>query len=103
MAIEEPHLEWPFRMGGANESSMNFVEQDSPAEVAQCVAFVVSTEPGTLVPAPELGLQDPTFKQGGMTESEIINAISRWEPRALIVFTEDELLQHVQTIGIEVT
>jgi phage baseplate assembly protein W len=102
MAIETPHLKWPFRLNPSG-NALEFVEQDEPPEVAQCVAFVLSTEPGTLVPNASLGLPDPAFKEGGLTEAEVVAAVTRWEPRGPVVFTGDEITRQAQTIGIEVT
>jgi hypothetical protein len=102
MSIETPHLQWPFQLN-PQQTNMKFVEQDTPAEVAQCVAFVLSTQPGELVPTPALGMPDPTFREGGATEAEIAEALHRWEPRATFTFTSDELVRLAQKIGISVT
>jgi phage baseplate assembly protein W len=102
MAIETPSPAWPFRLNSTG-SSMVFEEQDSDAEIAQCVRFVLSTEPGTLVGSPKLGLRDPSFKENGITLAELQTVLGKWEPRANITFTDDEIVHLAQTVGIEVS
>lgn len=98
-----PHLKWPFQMGGFNQAQMLFVEQDTPEEVAQCVAFVFSTEPGSLIGAPALGLRDPSFQAGGVTQTEMVNTAERWEPRATLNFTHDVITGIAQEVGVAVS
>lgn len=97
-----PVMAWPFRMVN-NSSQIPFVEQDSPEEIQQSVAMVYSVRQGDLVDEPDLGLTDPTFKQGGVTEGELVAAARQWEPRAAINFTRDELVGIAQTVNAEVS
>ena len=84
MAIETPHLKWPFSMSGVNKSNMGWVDQDDDVEVEQCVAFVLATEQGTLVGAPYLGIPDPTFKPLGVPEPELAAVIGALPPDELL-------------------
>lgn len=102
VSVQVPHMQWPFRMGGVNSSGIAFVEQDSPEEIEQCVALVLVTRPGDFPDEPTLGLIEPAFRQGGVSQADIEAAVHRWEPRAQINFTSDELVAVTQTLGIEV-
>jgi hypothetical protein len=101
--LEVPVMEWPFRMGGFNQSEIAFVEQDSPEEVAECVAMVFSVEKGSLVDEPKLGLPDPSFQAGGVSEATLLAVAQRWEPRATLTFTLDQIVQLAQVVDIEVS
>jgi hypothetical protein len=101
--LEVPVLEWPFRMGGVNQSEVAFVEQDSPEEVAECVAMVFSVERGALVDEPTLGLPDPSFRTGGVSEATLLSVAQRWEPRATLSFTLDQIVQLAQTVDVTVS
>jgi hypothetical protein len=100
--LDVPVMEWPFRMAGFNSSEIAFVEQDSPAEVAENVAMVFSVEQGTLVDAPKLGLPDPSFKTGGVSEATLVSVAHRWEPQAALYFTRDQIVQLAQLVDVEV-
>jgi hypothetical protein len=100
--LEAPCMAWPFRMGGFNASEIPFVEQDSAEEIAQCVAMVFSVDEGDLVDEPTLGLPDPTFRTGGVSEAPLTSVAQRWEPRAALNFTRDELVALAQTVDVEV-
>jgi hypothetical protein len=101
--LDVPVLGWPFRVGGYNQSEIAFVEQDSPAEVAECVAMTFSVERGSLVDAPKLGLVDPSFRTGGVSLATLLSVAQRWEPRAILTFTHDQIIALAQTVGITVS
>lgn len=100
--LEVPVMQWPFRMAGVNQSEIAMVEQDSPEEVAECVAMVFSVEQGSLVDEPRLGLPDPSFRVGGVSESTLIATAQRWEPQALLHFSRDQIVQLAQLVDVEV-
>jgi hypothetical protein len=100
--LEAPVLQWPFQMSGFNQSEIAMVEQDSSEEIAECVAMVFSVEEGSLVDAPELGLPDPSFKAGGVSEDTLVAIAQRWEPRATLAFSSDTLVQLAQVVNVEV-
>jgi hypothetical protein len=97
--MDKPVMAWPFRMTANN--TIAYVEQDTVEEVEQCVGFIFSTRPGTLVDDPKLGLPDPIFKQGGVTVGEL-EAAARAERRAKLSITSDRFAELAQTVGIEV-
>lgn len=98
-----PVMQWPFRMGGFNSSEISYVEQDTPEEIEQCVALLLTTRPGDFPDEPTIGLPDPAFRQGGISEADIQAVVRRWEPRAEINFTGDQLVALTQTLDIEVS
>jgi len=98
--LATPCLAWPFRPPGPN--GLAFVEQGSNAEVAQCVAMVFTARPGDFIDGPELGLPDQTFREGGVSKSELSTAAHRWEPRAALSIGVGELRDLAQTVGVEV-
>ncbi|HSZ70256.1 MAG TPA: hypothetical protein VK756_07830 [Solirubrobacteraceae bacterium] len=102
-SLEVPVMKWPFRMGGFNSSEIAYVEQDTPEEVAQCVAMVFSVEQGALVDAPKLGLPDPTFRIGGVSEATLLAVAQRWEPRAALNLTRDTIVALAQAVDVEVS
>ena len=79
---EIPHFALPFEyQNGAPVVN----EQNSDADVAACVFAVCACEPGQLLDLPEFGLTDLTFEQEPINPIEIINPITRWEPRAPVL------------------
>lgn len=99
---EVPVMEWPFRMAGFNASEIAMVEQDGATEVAANVAMVFSVEQGSLVDAPKLGLPDPSFRTGGVSENTLVAVAHRWEPLAALYFTRDQIVQLAQLVDVEV-
>jgi hypothetical protein len=99
--VPEPVLKWPFRMA-ADESHIPFIEQDTAEEYEQCVALVLTTRPGEFPDEPDFGFEDPTFSEGGVQEADLSAAVRRWEPRAHVYFTLDELIDFAQEVGIKV-
>lgn len=75
-----PHFDIPFRY---NKGTPAVVEQDSVAEVANCVLAICSTEPGQFFDSPDFGLRDMTFSQQPIKREEMLQAIQQWEPRAI--------------------
>lgn len=90
-------------MAGFNSSQIAYVEQDSPEEIEQCVALLFTTRPGDLPDEPTFGLAEPAFRQGGVTQTDLEATVRRWEPRAQVHFTGDELVSLTQTLDIEVS
>lgn len=101
MAIETPQLQWPFRINSQG-TALAFVEQDTSIEVAQCVALLFTARPGDFTDDPEFGLPDPTFETDGVSESELESVVSRWEPRAELNFTGEQLVDLLQTFDVNV-
>lgn len=100
-----PKLRVPFAMS-ANASttiSADTVEQDSQAEVAQCVYAVLGTELGEHPTEPEFGIEDQAFRPQADLE-EMASAVERWEPRAEVAFADDfDGLVETIAVGVEVS
>jgi hypothetical protein len=100
-AIDEPVLKWPFRMA-EDESHIPFIEQDTAEEYEQSVALVLTTRPGGFPDEVNFGFPDPTFSEGGVAAADLAAAVRKWEPRAHLYFTLDELIGFAQEVGIQV-
>ncbi len=94
-----PKVKVPLRLGTGG--GLAVVEQDSTAEIEQCVEAIVRTPIGEHIDEPELGVPDFAFRSDG-SEDLLLDAVSQWEPRATTTITEDEILDLVdeQTIKI---
>lgn len=101
-AVDEAVLKWPFRMA-EDESHIPFIEQDTAEEYEQCVALVLTARPGEFPDEPDFGLPDPAFTEGGVAEADLAAVVRKWEPRAHLFFTLDELIGFAQEVGIQVT
>lgn len=79
-----PHFAFPFRLHG---HAFAVTEQDSPAEIADCVEAVLRTPQGTRMDAPAYGRPDETFSQiGANTSAEpYLVAVEEWEPRSTVL------------------
>lgn len=76
---EIPHIAWPLRFAG---DRLAVVEQDTLADVRQCVHLLVHTPIGARPLAPEIGLEDPTFAG---VDPEVLEAdLEEWEDRAAV-------------------
>jgi phage baseplate assembly protein W len=64
----------------AADGALAAVEQDTPAEVAQSVALLLSTRPGERRSVPDYGSDDPMFS--GLTTEDVYAAVEMWEDRA---------------------
>lgn len=76
-----PHLAVPFALDGRGHART--VEQDTVAEVGQCVAVLLATRPGDRLIVPGFGIDDPTFDTG-VDVDLIVDAVGKWEPRATV-------------------
>jgi phage baseplate assembly protein W len=74
-----PHLALPLRLNG--RGSAVTVEQDSPEEIAQCVAVVLATPVGSRVEVPDFGSPRADFDEQPDTAG-MVAAVEEWEPRA---------------------
>ena len=73
-----PHLAQPFQY---IRGAAAVVDQDSPDEVAQCVATVLAYPTGFALELPEFGTP-PQELQAPINVAVIEAAVTRWEPRA---------------------
>src|SRR4051812_3989858 len=80
-----PHIALPIRFAGSRFAT---VQQDTTAEVAACVAAIVSFPLGYREDQPEFGITDPAFSTRPIDTSEIEDAIANYEPRADVTVSE---------------
>lgn len=84
VAVTAPHLAWPARVEAGRFVT---VEQDTEAEITQCVRVLFATRIGERVELPGFGVRDSTFAQTVDT-LDLVAAVARWEPRASAEITE---------------
>jgi phage baseplate assembly protein W len=96
-----PKLAFPFEVKtGRTEAAYH--EQDSDEEVFDCVEVLLSTEIGEREEVPDYGVPDYVFREGGVDLEDLHAVIERWEPRALVVISEEEFKDHVDRIRVAV-
>lgn len=100
--IDTPKLSFPFRLR-ANGLSAVVVEQDSDAEILDCLEVLLSTEKGSREEVPTYGIEDQTFKEGGIDVEQVLMDITKWEPRAGQSLEADEIVSHIQHARVKVT
>lgn len=81
-----PHLAMPLQ---AVNGSWVLVEQDTEAEIAQCVRNICSFERGFRIEDPDFGIEDPTFTVMPIDTNDIVQAVEEYEQRAEVVVTQD--------------
>lgn len=84
MAIENPHLAYPFRM--ADNGELAVLEQRSLDEGRMCAHVLMRTPRGARPLAPEVGVEDPTFTYG--IDAELLEADlneNGWMPEDFVV------------------
>lgn len=74
-----PHFSYPVQVG--SDGALGVLDQDSRAEVSQCVAVLLATTTRTRVELPSYGVPDLTFTRGEQL-ALVQQAITTWEPRA---------------------
>lgn len=79
-----PHLALPLRIVNGQAA---VVEQDSDAEVLQCVEVVARYRPGDRVAAPDFGVPDQAHQQRGADLVTVADRIELWEPRVRALAT----------------
>lgn len=83
-----PHFASPFRASG---SSFGTVDQDSTDDILGCVETILRTEVGTRDELPEFGVEDLAFGDGETVESDVVDAVTEWEPRVAASATAEEI------------
>lgn len=98
---DTPRLALPFRVVGRRAV---VVEQDSEAEILQCVESVLSYRRGQLAYDPDFGAPDQAHRQGGVDLAGLADPVERIEPRAhdLAASVGTDLLGLTQRVGISV-
>lgn len=74
-----PKLRVPLQMG---ETGFKVVEQGSEEEVAQCVYAILATPRGSRLEDVDFGIDDPTFDTLPIDDTEWLEAVAAYEPRA---------------------
>ncbi|MCB0882703.1 MAG: hypothetical protein KDC33_10880 [Thermoleophilia bacterium] len=76
-----PHIRYPLVV--SQTGGLAAVDQDTPAEVAGCVHAVIRHRQGARYEDPGFGVPDATFTRGETLATDVVEAIGRWEPRAV--------------------
>jgi phage baseplate assembly protein W len=76
-----PHFAVPFEVSAGAPLE---VEQDTAAEISQCVRAILHTPEGSMLDDPEFGIPDETFAELGTAPdaSLYLSTVERFEPRA---------------------
>lgn len=98
MAVLVPHFDLPFRLSG---KSFATTEQDSYADVANCVEAIVRCPAGFRDDSPDFGFEDTTFELVPLNLEDLTTQIVTQEPRATVALTEnpdlvDTLVDHLR-------
>lgn len=97
--IEVPHLEFPFRWGANKHAAV--LEQDSEAELMNCVELICSVTLGGLPDQPDLGISDPTFSiRPNMSVLEA--QINKWCSRTNVTLSDPPPRQDITLQNIMV-
>lgn len=75
----------PFRFG-VNGANAAVVQQDTQADVRNCVELVLRTEVGSRLHVPGFGIDDPTFSVQPVSTTALEQAVVENEPRAVTTF-----------------
>lgn len=82
-----PQFKLPLEVTAAGDFAA--VEQDTPAELAQRVAVLCATPPGSVEGEPAFGLADQAFRERGPDLGEIQRQIDTYVPGANDLVTEN--------------
>jgi hypothetical protein len=89
MAIDTPHFGYPFAFSSMGVADVN--QQDTPLDIRDCVARIISCELGDCPDVHDFGIPSPLFANAPVDPTAIHDAIVLWEPRAAdVVLVESE-------------
>lgn len=74
------HLKWPLELGP--KGSLVTVEQDTNADVANCINVILNYPQGSRLDLPKFGLPGQIGLPGGPNLNDIRQAVLAFEPRA---------------------
>lgn len=97
--IVTPHFAFPFRFE-RNGANVAVEEQGTSEEIADCAEVLLRTPLGERVDAPELGVPDQTFREGGADVEGIEAIINEYEPRASAQLEQDEMEDLVARVRV---
>jgi hypothetical protein len=86
VALEIPHLAFPFRWGPNGHAAAN--EQGSPEDVLSCVSVALVCPPAYRVDEPDFGARPEEMGVLPTDLDGLIRVIERSEPRARIAISE---------------
>lgn len=86
--MQTPHFDLPLRYVNG---LVAVVEQDSIADVKNCVEAAVRTELGTRPWVPTFGITDPTFQEQPVDLAVMAREITQSESRAILNMTQSPL------------
>src|SRR5213596_2288974 len=93
-----PHIALPIRYVNGHITT---VEQDSNADIEQCIEVICSYIKGDREEAPEFGISDQTFREGGIDANVLKQEIEELEPRANTLLEGDwdfdNLIENIRT------
>lgn len=95
-----PHLALPIQMAG---KGLAVRDQDSDAEVADCVKVIMSFSRGDRAEDLDFGIDDPTFQTQPIDTADIETAIADYEPRADVEVNTVDLPDGSTTVEIKLT
>lgn len=95
-----PHFAFPFSLTSTGHVAV--VDQDSPNDVAGCVAAICSYRLGDRADAPTFGIEAQDFRTGGPNPLEIRTAIAAWEDRAeaTLDLDDDDLVKGISDVTV---
>jgi phage baseplate assembly protein W len=79
------------------------VEQDTEAEIAQCVRNICAFPRGFRMEDPDFGIDDPTFTVMPIDTDEIAQQVEQYEQRADIAVFQDTQPGGTVTVRLEVS
>lgn len=96
-----PHLAFPLRFVNG-QAVVN--EQDSLADVTDCVRAILTYPQGSRIELPGFGIPDQTFSKGMPDTDVILESVRQWEPRAEVAAeaNDSQMSQLVANILIAV-
>lgn len=104
MSFDPRQVKVPITFGP--DGDLVTIEQDSRADIVQCMWACIAYELGERLDAPDFGISDQALKEykatGAADIEEIGRALARWEPRAAaLISREPNLVQQlIERIGV---
>lgn len=92
-----PHLSANMTLQG--DGTFSFWQQGTIDEVAQCVEMICGTTVGDRTVVPRFGLPDIAFVLQ-QSQTDILNAVNTWEPRATVSVSITQDNQGVDTVQV---
>lgn len=89
--VDTPQFKFPFTVVG--NRFVREVEQGSDTHFLDQVEVLLRTELGSRMEKPEYGVEDQTFKQGGVNIDQLLAAAREWAPDAVVTIERSPELQ----------